>query len=230
MENGANLEQLTREIAETRSELDHTLDALGESLSPHHVKERAVGYVKEQARELGTNVTAAVQQNALPLAAIGVSIAGAAVLYGRHRAAARRSDESTFWHQLADAMSGDGIDLGAEADAAREAAGEALHSIGHGVRGLAGRAKPALHQASGRVEPVVHQVAERMEPVISEVASNLRPVVQRTLARAQDVLRGGDVTAPRAAAYLLCAGIGIAIGVFAGARYQRRVERRRRFA
>lgn len=67
-------EEIEREIAATRSEIDETIDALQEKLSPGQLVDQALGYVKEGGGDFAGNLGRAVRDNPLPLMLIGAGI------------------------------------------------------------------------------------------------------------------------------------------------------------
>ena len=72
--NGASPEQLEREIAETRAEIDATLVAIQNKLSPGQLLDQALGYVRRNGGEFAGNVGRSMRDNPLPLALVGVGL------------------------------------------------------------------------------------------------------------------------------------------------------------
>ncbi len=68
-------EQLEREIALTRSEMDHTLSAIQNRLSPDALMHQAVDYVRNGAGEYVSNLGATIKQNPVPFTLLGISLA-----------------------------------------------------------------------------------------------------------------------------------------------------------
>lgn len=67
-------EEIEREIAATRSEIDETIDALQEKVSPGQLVDQALGYVKEGGGDFAANLGRAVRDNPMPLMLIGVGL------------------------------------------------------------------------------------------------------------------------------------------------------------
>lgn len=71
-------DEIEREIAGTRSELDQTLDALQERLSAGSLIDQARGYLRDGtsgSREFMANLSESIRRNPVPAALIGVGIA-----------------------------------------------------------------------------------------------------------------------------------------------------------
>jgi len=69
-------DRIERDLAQTRSRLDATIDALQDKLSPGQMVDQAVGYLKEGGGgEFGRNLTRSVTEHPLPVALIGVGVA-----------------------------------------------------------------------------------------------------------------------------------------------------------
>lgn len=67
-------EEIEREIAATRSEIDETINALQEKVSPGQLVNQALGYVKEGGGDFAANLGRAVRDNPMPLMLIGVGL------------------------------------------------------------------------------------------------------------------------------------------------------------
>src|SRR5438552_19124877 len=91
-------EDIEREIERTRERMSSNIDALGEKLSPAHLKQQAkdaiaekaqnaVADVGDQARETGTRVIDFITQNPLPVAAASL---GAIWLFSLRRGNQRK--------------------------------------------------------------------------------------------------------------------------------------------
>lgn len=68
-------EQIERQIASTRADIDQTISALQDKLSPGQLLDQALGYVKEGGGELAGNFGRTVRENPVPLALMGASLA-----------------------------------------------------------------------------------------------------------------------------------------------------------
>jgi hypothetical protein len=68
-------EQIEREITEIRAQIDHTLDAVQEKLSPGELLDQALTYVKDETGVFAGNFGRAVQSNPIPATLLGISLA-----------------------------------------------------------------------------------------------------------------------------------------------------------
>ena len=68
--------RIERDLAQTRSRLDATIDALQDKLSPGQMVDQAVSYLKDSGGgEFGRNLSRSVTEHPLPVALIGVGVA-----------------------------------------------------------------------------------------------------------------------------------------------------------
>ena len=67
-------EEIEREIEETRERMSHNIDALGERLSPRHLKEQAKEAITDKARETGSRLSEAFRDNAVPVTMVGIGV------------------------------------------------------------------------------------------------------------------------------------------------------------
>lgn len=74
-----SLAAIERENALTRARLNATLDAIEDRLSPNHLMEQAMAYLRDEASEWGAEVGTFVRRNPLPLAVLGVGLGWLAV-------------------------------------------------------------------------------------------------------------------------------------------------------
>lgn len=80
---------IEREIAQTRAQLGATMSAIEDRLSPEHLVEQAMTYLREEVGEWGAEVGTFVRHNPLPVAVIGVGLGWLAYSLLRGRADAR---------------------------------------------------------------------------------------------------------------------------------------------
>jgi hypothetical protein len=71
---GASPEQLERDIAATRMEIDSTLAAIQDKLSPGQILDQALRYTKDNGGQLAGNVGRSVRDNPIPLALVGIGL------------------------------------------------------------------------------------------------------------------------------------------------------------
>jgi len=68
-------EQIEREISEIRAQIDDTLDAVQEKLSPGELLDQALTYVKDETGVFAGNFGRTVQNNPIPATLLGISLA-----------------------------------------------------------------------------------------------------------------------------------------------------------
>lgn len=107
-------DEIQEEIAQTRAELDGTLEQIGRRLSPEEMKERAVEYARdtagqavEYARDTAGQIGDVVQRNPLTVAVAGTVLIATAI--ARHRAGTRRAQLQedqlrVLWDRIASAV------------------------------------------------------------------------------------------------------------------------------
>src|SRR3546814_854709 len=78
-------ERIEGEIQRTRTEIDHTLEAIQERLSPQHLMTEAVDYMRAGPGEFASNLGQAIKNNPLPVALVGLGIGWLAVSGPRGR-------------------------------------------------------------------------------------------------------------------------------------------------
>lgn len=74
---------IARELEDTRSELDETLERLQAKLSPRQVLDRTVAAVRDNTRALADNLGGSVRQNPLPLMIVGAGLLWVIAARGR---------------------------------------------------------------------------------------------------------------------------------------------------
>lgn len=67
--------EIERDLEETRSRVDETLDELNRKLSPGELLDQALNYVKDGPGEFGSNLGRQVRDNPLPISLIGIGLA-----------------------------------------------------------------------------------------------------------------------------------------------------------
>lgn len=66
--------EIEQEIARTRARLGSTLDAIEDRLSPEHLMEQGMAYLREEAGEWGAEIGDFMRRNPIPVAVLGVGI------------------------------------------------------------------------------------------------------------------------------------------------------------
>lgn len=130
-------EQLEQQIARTRAEIDVTLDAIQEKLSPGRLLDQVMDYTKENGGAFAGNLGRSVRDNPVPVALLGIGLGWLMFAGGRPR-----HDDGLSYAGEMDLIPGQG-------DAATGQAGAAGESIGHQVSGMADAGKAKARQLAG---------------------------------------------------------------------------------
>lgn len=166
-------DELEREIDDTRSQLDYTLDALRNRLSPGELADQALDYwrhgPKEYVSELGTNLSHSVRDNPLAVGLVGVGLAW--LIMGRTRVADEQEEHDYAGY-------GDGMTGAVRDPVVEHAEREASDSNGGDSKWRAAKDKLAA-------------AAE----TVGDTAANVRDVAQEKLRRAEN---GISATAKKA--------------------------------
>jgi hypothetical protein len=177
-EHARTAEDVQLEIAQTRADLDDTLDVIGRRLSPREIKSRAVAYAKDAAAHLPD----AVQRHPAGVAlAAGAIVAAVLVQRLRARRADERADQArAAWARLilataanADQHGRSGARLSEAIDKVGELAHGARDSVAHVLGDVTAGAQRLFDSDAAR--PIVDP-AKRMLAVVED-ASRDRPLV-----------------------------------------------------
>lgn len=123
---GRSPEEIQRGIRETRMQLDNTLDAIQQRLSPGGIADELVDYVRSSgANEFAHNLNESVKRNPIPVALMGVSLAWLmwSGREGQHYEADHIGDSHAMRHRLDEAS-----------DSAREQAAKVREGTRQGIR------------------------------------------------------------------------------------------------
>jgi ElaB/YqjD/DUF883 family membrane-anchored ribosome-binding protein len=195
----AEVERLRADIATTRLELGHTLDAIQERLSPERIKQEAkdsvreatIGRVKQMAKNVGDKasdkgrgILDVIRDNPVPLAMIGL---GAGWLLMKSR---RRRDYRKHYMRFVN----DRVPIGYESgyvdgrerhaeprvmNRAREEVSDAARSVGEKVSDAGTRLKSAAQDVTQKVTDVASDVTERVSERVSHVSDRGERELQR---------------------------------------------------
>ena len=184
--------EIEREVQQSRTEVEQTLDAIQARLSPGQLLDQAVGYFREgRGGEFARNLGDSVTQNPIPLALVGVGLAW--MMLGGQRSA-RNGDRlgsaySDDWDDDPDAIeehyaemaegsmahlhtgadlptgSGYGNERGGFGEDLRDrgqAAKDKLGEFGDQARSAATRAREGVAQAGATIADRAHEARERV--------------------------------------------------------------------
>jgi hypothetical protein len=175
-EHARTAEDVQLEIAQTRADLDDTLDVIGRRLSPQEIKSRAVGYAKHTAAHLPD----ALQRHPAGAAlAAGAIVAAVMVQRLRARRAHERADQAA-WARLILVTAANADQhgrSGARLSEAIDKVGELAHGARDGVAHVLGDVTAGAQRLfdSDAARPIVDP-AKRMLAVVED-ASRDRPLV-----------------------------------------------------
>ena len=218
--------EIEREVQQSRADIEHTLDAIQERLSPGQLFDEALGYFRggrgaEFTRNLGNSIAA----NPVPIALMGVGLAWMMVS-GQRSAHADRRSAPDDWEEDLDPIEDEYVAfaeqdisyLGPQSDPGG-GLGEDLTEAGHTAREKIGemgdRASDAAARARDRAREAGAQVRDqfgRARPARRERAHDARRRARHYGDRArQGLLRSLDEQP------LVLGAIGLAIGAALGA-------------
>ncbi|MGH8728055.1 MAG: DUF3618 domain-containing protein [Burkholderiales bacterium] len=134
-------EQLEREIAMTRGEMETTLSAIQNRLSPDRLMHQAVDYVREGAGGYASNLGATIKNNPVPFTLLGFSLAWLMLSSGRTPRHVEYDDEFTA------EPSGPGTmeRIGSGISGAKTRIGDSAHSVAEGMSGAKARISDSVH-------------------------------------------------------------------------------------
>jgi hypothetical protein len=195
--------ELQRDIEQTRSHLDSTLDAIEQRLAPRQLVDEGIDYLRHSgAREYVTNLGQTAKNDPLPLALVGVGLAWLMMSDGRHRNGAARphpanmaddGDASTLRDGAAsvrDKMS----DLGDKVSAGTRGTVQRLSDTAASARERAQRVGEAARQGGERVGDAARYGRERVRGAYDYLI-NEQPLVLGAIGLAAGVLLAAS--APR---------------------------------
>lgn len=141
--------ELQQDIAQTRTHLDATLNAIEQRLAPSQLMEEGLDYLRHSgAREYVSNLGHAAKSDPLPLALVGVGLAWLMISNGR------RGDTSQAYtlHSAEDGSNGSG--LGDRAAGVRDAVGDLGSKVAAGTRDTVQRLSDTAAAARERAQRV----------------------------------------------------------------------------
>ena len=136
-------EQLEREIAQTRAEMDHTLHAIQNRLSADALMHQAVDYVRQSAGGYASNLGATVKQNPVPFTMLGISLAWLM--------AAGKTGPRYQEYEFEEPSGPSAMDrLGSAISSAGEKVGDAVQGVKDRAAGVSGKIGDTVHGAGER--------------------------------------------------------------------------------
>lgn len=210
---GRSPNRIQEEIRETRSQMDSTLDAIQQKLSPHNLTDELIHYVRNGgANEFAQNLNEAVKRNPVPVALMGIGMAWLMMSGKEGRYAPDRAPASSgqFGRKLSDVANR----LSSAASAGRERLSSGRESVGHAggsMRERASHAGSSMRERASHAGSSMRDQAASLSAGARERAARISDSARYGAHRA----RGGFETALREQP-LLVGAIGIAIGAALG--------------
>ncbi|MGI4802832.1 MAG: DUF3618 domain-containing protein [Janthinobacterium lividum] len=232
--------EIERQVEGTRAGLAHTLDVLRERVSPDHLVDQAVQYVRSAGGDDFTrNLTKAVQANPLPVLLIGAGI-GWMMMSGQKSASAPPAGSSvgartqggisagtsTTSGTVSRVASSVGSSLGTAASSGREWTGQAAGSIQHAASSMASQAANATGNAYEAVSGAASDAADKIASGAGAAADHVTSFAQEAQHRASAMgsSMGSSVSTSTQGLQrllhdqpLVLAALGVAVGAAVGA-------------
>jgi len=178
-ERSASPEQIEQEISATRAEIDETLVALQNKLSPGQLLDQVLGYAKDGGGEFAANFGRTVRDNPVPVALLGLGV-GWLMMSGRGPHGADRYEEDGRGRRRSPAdagsvggsptdpaasrFSGAGADPRGRATSGAARSASASQADSHGLKDKAAEAGSKVKEGAGaatsRAGEKVSQMAE----------------------------------------------------------------------
>ena len=158
-------EEILEEIEHTRQEMSETIDAIQERLNPDHVKEQAMGAVREatigraeeavggatqRVRGAGSSMLDTIKQNPLPAAMVGIGV-GWLVMQNKSNGSSMQSGGQTP-DRVRETV-----------DRSREQAGQLVNQAQQQVGDTVGQAQQAVGQAASQLQDTTGQMSSRAQ-------------------------------------------------------------------
>ncbi len=192
--------ELEREVRQSRAEVEDTLDAIQDRLSPGQMADQVAHYVRDNGGEFARNLGQVVKQNPVPMLLVGVGLAwmmlGSRRDPGLPRAADLFDDDDDLGYGPDYAAGRDpwrGYEPGggAESDDDEGRASAAVRRAREGLSEASDRAKAGLSEAAGRVRAGVEQAADATHGARAGVGRLARGARARASGVAQRARRTG---------------------------------------
>lgn len=221
---GRSPDRIQDEIRATRSQMDSTLDAIQQKLSPHNLTDELIHYVRNGgANEFAQNLNEAVKRNPVPVTLMGIGMAWLMMSGKEGRYAPDRAPASSG--QFGQKLSNVANRLSSAASAGRErlsSGRESMGQAGSSMRERASHAGSSVRERASHAGSSVRERASHAGSSMRDQAASLSAGARERAARISDSARygayrarGGFETALREQPLMLGA-IGIAIGAALG--------------
>jgi len=183
---GRSPEEIEREIAQTRAEIGHTIDAIADRFSANALIDQAINYVQSgSGAEFGRNLGTAIMKNPLPVALIGIGLAwlafggGRTPAYMTRRGGASLNEEGSANEGEAEETSTSGGTMARMGETAAQAGSYARSGARHAadqtaragqyVSGAASRAGRGIRDTGQRLGEAASSASERVRQMSEDV-------------------------------------------------------------
>jgi hypothetical protein len=199
-------QEIEQEIARTRGDMDATLSALEQRLTPGQLVDQGLDYLKRSGpKEFVSNLGDSAKQNPLPVALVGIGLAWL-------MATGNRSQR----HDYTYAQESTGPGMGQRASEGLASAKERLSQSATGVRERAGQLSGSLKERVGLAGERVGQMRSQMGERVGQMGQGARQQAERLRSGYESMMREQP---------LALGAVGLAIGaVLAAATPRTRTE------
>jgi hypothetical protein len=184
-------------IQRTRTDMDSTLHAIEEKLTPGQMMDRGLDYLRNSGgREFLSNLGASVRTNPVPAVLVGIGIAWLMMTKQRNAGTTfgRDYDTESFGEDMRD-RAADMRDRASDVvDSAKDTVVDAVISARDSMTGKTARARDGMADTAARARDGIADTAARARDGIADTAARARAAWDRTsdTTRAQmDRVRGG---------------------------------------
>jgi ElaB/YqjD/DUF883 family membrane-anchored ribosome-binding protein len=199
---GRSPEEIQREIRETRSQMDSTLDAIQQRLSPSSLTDEMIHYLRYGgANEFAHNLNEAVKRNPVPVTLMGIGVAWLMMSGKEGRYAPDRA--SGGGSQLGERLSGAAGRLSSAASAGRDR----LASAASAGRETLSSARERISETGSTLREQVGQSGASIRGQASSIGESTRYGAQRARGSFETMMREQP---------LLLGAVGVAIGAALG--------------
>ncbi len=198
---------LERHGENIRADMDETLDALQEKLSPGRAMDRSMQFLREHGGEISREITSAVREHPVPLllTAVGLTWLATSVLRSRSSNSSRTEfldddsdyepSEYEYDYDYGYAQTvGVGEGFRARASEMKRHASERLHNAMDSARGRSRQMNNQLHDlvreqplALGALAMATGAIAGALLPATEYERQTMRPLRDRAVARAEEI-------------------------------------------
>ena len=208
-------EEIERDVEQTRGEIDRTVEALKEKMTPKNIASEAMSTVRnspvgQRAVRLGHQA----QDNAVPLALIGAGLAWMFFNNRRETVYETRTYLSDYDGDYAGAPESGYLGAEYEPDSASRTG-----ALRQKARGLAGNAMSAVHSRADRARQAAAAARDSMSSTASSAAERARGMAGAARSRAVDYGHRAEETFMETLDRepLVIGALGVAVGAAVGA-------------